>query len=162
MKSQDLAVAAALGAWGPTPFAELARRLALSVSETHGAVKRLEVAGLVSPERRVVAHAFREFLFHGLKYVFPVQPGAMSLGVATGAAAPALVATFPSTEVPWVWPWPEGTVRGLSIEPLYRTIPEAALADPTLYERLALIDALRAGRARDRNLAEKRFQELLP
>jgi hypothetical protein len=48
-----------------------------------------------------------------------------------------------------------GTVRGPSLSPLCKTAPDAALADPALHEMLALLDALRAGRSRERTLAEK-------
>ena len=54
-----------------------------------------------------------------------------------------------------VWPFPEGQHRGVTLEPLYRTVPAAALRDPFLYELLALIDALRDGRAHERELAER-------
>jgi len=60
-----------------------------------------------------------------------------------------------------VWPDPEGTVRGESLEPIYKTAPLAARRDPHLYQTLALIDAIRGGRARERKLAEKKLQELL-
>jgi hypothetical protein len=38
---------------------------------------------------------------------------------------------------------------------LYKLAPAAALRDPVFYEYLALVDALRDGRARDRKLAEE-------
>ena len=53
------------------------------------------------------------------------------------------------------WPDPSGPVRGTAFEPLYRNVPEAAKRDSRLYELLALIDAIRDGRARKRKLAEK-------
>jgi hypothetical protein len=37
--------------------------------------------------------------------------------------------------------------------PLYRSAPDAALRDPALYEWLALVDALRSGKARERRMA---------
>ena len=37
--------------------------------------------------------------------------------------------------------------------PLYPTVPEAALRDEKLYELLALVDALRVGRVREREIA---------
>lgn len=43
----------------------------------------------------------------------------------------------------------------MSLEPLYKTVPIAARRAPLLYEMLALLDALRDGRTRDRRLAEK-------
>ena len=52
-------------------------------------------------------------------------------------------------------------MRGLGIEPLYPTAPGAALRNEKLYELLALVDALRAGRARERTFAEQRFMKIL-
>jgi hypothetical protein len=46
-------------------------------------------------------------------------------------------------------------IRGVGLEPLYKSAPLAALRDPVLYEFLAIADALRDGRARERNLAER-------
>jgi hypothetical protein len=46
--------------------------------------------------------------------------------------------------------------------PLYSSVPEAALRDTKLHELLALTDALRVGRAREREIAifelNKRFE----
>lgn len=47
----------------------------------------------------------------------------------------------------------KGHVRGQSVLPLYYTVPQAIDVDKQLYEMLALIDALRVGRAREKNLA---------
>ena len=52
-------------------------------------------------------------------------------------------------------------VRGIEIKPLYKTVPEAAKQDPQLYARLALVDALRDGRARERKLAEEELIKTL-
>ncbi|NCB39610.1 MAG: hypothetical protein EOM80_12680 [Erysipelotrichia bacterium] len=45
--------------------------------------------------------------------------------------------------------------------PLYKSVPKAAMADPYLYELLALVDAIRGGRAREKNLAVKELQKRL-
>ena len=55
--------------------------------------------------------------------------------------------------------FPEGTVRGITLYPLYENLPLAALDDPLLYELLALQDALRIGQARERELAASMLQE---
>lgn len=69
-------------------------------------------------------------------------------------------AEIQSNEI-YVWPYGKGTVRGHSIIPLYPTVPEAALKDVKLHELLALTDALRVGRAREKEIAivelKKRF-----
>lgn len=43
----------------------------------------------------------------------------------------------------------------LGLEPLYKSVPQAALRDPILYQFLALVDAIRDGRARERKIAER-------
>lgn len=61
----------------------------------------------------------------------------------------------------YVWPYGKGTVRGHSIIPLYPSVPEAALKDSKIHQLLALTDALRVGRAREKEIAilelKKRF-----
>ena len=52
-----------------------------------------------------------------------------------------------------VWAQAKGSAKGPTLSPLYRTAPQAALADPALHRLLALLDALRMGRARERALA---------
>jgi hypothetical protein len=75
-------------------------------------------------------------------------------GVPTGSAAPPLVAEMAGSDAPpWVWPDPNGTTRGLSFSPLYRSVPHAARSDADLYALLALVDAIRGGDARERRLA---------
>jgi hypothetical protein len=41
----------------------------------------------------------------------------------------------------------------VEFSPLYKNVPEAARRDPKLYELLALVDAIRDGRAREREIA---------
>jgi hypothetical protein len=52
-------------------------------------------------------------------------------------------------------------VRGYSFTPLHKNVPQAALEDKRLYELLALVDALRDGRARERELAVKELTKRL-
>jgi hypothetical protein len=70
------------------------------------------------------------------------------------AAEGPLARMFAQTpDPPLVWPHPEGDVRGESLEPLYPSAVDAARRDSKLYECLALVDALRVGRAREKSLA---------
>ena len=69
-------------------------------------------------------------------------------------AAPPLEDKFaPSEEPPPVWPDPEGRVRGTAFSPIYKAAPVAARQDKPLYELLVLVDAIRDGRARERQFA---------
>ena len=67
----------------------------------------------------------------------------------------------PSSDPVPVWPYADGSVRGVALTPLYPSAPAAALRSPALYENLALFDALRMGNARERKLAVKLFEERL-
>jgi hypothetical protein len=95
-----------------------------------------------------------EFLSHGLRYVFPAERGSLTRGVPTSIAAPPLKVMFLDTgEPPPVWPYFEGTARGIALKPLHKQAPRAALHDTALYELLALVDAARGDRSRERKLA---------
>ena len=76
------------------------------------------------------------------------------------AAAPLNRLIAPGSEPAPVWPHAEGTVRGLSLAPLYPSAPQAALKDERLYALLALFDAIRSGQAREREAAQKLLDEL--
>lgn len=137
----------------------IAADLGLSPSEVHAALKRLQQARLLhGPEMQDKPNlaALEEFLLHGLKYAFPAERGQVTRGVPTSYAAPPLKKDIVlGDELPPVWPWRNGETRGIALEPLYRTVPTAALRDPALYELLALVDAIRDGRARERKIAER-------
>lgn len=159
LKPQDLFVLLALLSRGEgcVTYPELAAQTGLAVSAVHGALKRAVVARLLMfQERRpiILKPQLKEFLVIGAKYAFPPVWGSMSRGVPTGYAAPPLNAIIaPSSDPAPVWPCTKGAMRGLSLAPLYPSVPEAALQDAKLYALLTLFDALRAGQARERNAA---------
>lgn len=167
IKAQDLYVLLALHAWGEKSitYPELATFAELSMSEVHGALKRAELARLLYFDAKrptIIKAAFKEFLFHGAKYAFPAAKGTMIGGVPTSyAAAPLNAHIAPSSDPLPVWPSAQGKVRGIGLTPLYPTVPSAALRSPALYENMALFDALRSGNARERELAQKLFEERL-
>lgn len=131
----------------------MAEALGLSQSEISEAVARCKFAGLLEHNGKIVMKmALLELLQYGLPYVFPQKPGPVVRGVPTAHSASPLKEQIQSTE-PYVWPYSKGTVRGHSILPLYPSVPEAALKDAKLHELLALADALRVGRAREKELA---------
>jgi hypothetical protein len=106
--------------------------------------------------------AIEEFLVHGVKYAFPAEHGGSTRGVPTSYAAAPLNRLIAAGKEPIpVWPHPEGKKRGIALAPLYKTVPDAALRDPALYQKLALVDALRDGRVRERKLAEQELKKLL-
>ena len=141
----------------------LADELGLDVAGVHRALHRLTEAGLVDQlRRRVPVAAAEEFLVHAVKYVFPAERGGETRGVAAAwAAAPLVDMLAPNSELPPVWPYSRGRVRGIALEPLHPVVPELAADGGLLARRLALVDAIRAGDTRIRTLAEQALREEL-
>ena len=128
---------------------DLAWSLNISSSEISESLNRSMISGLLSPDKRkVMKSAFIKFLQFGLRYVFPVEPGLIERGIPTGHSAPILKDYFLSTEK-YVWPSRSGKERGYTIQPLYPNQVLAAGDDGLLYDMLALIDAIRIGKARE-------------
>jgi len=144
-------------------YADLGNSLGFSASQAYLSVSRAAGAGLLNypaPQNTLNRANLKEFLIHGVKYAFPAHRGTLTRGIPTAYAAPPLNREIQnSSEPPPVWPSPQGTVRGLELSPLYKTVPQAAQNDPDLYELLALVDAIRDGRARKRDLAIKELSK---
>jgi len=156
MHSLDIGVALGLAVQEAGPretYSRLGRTLGLSASTVHAAVLRLQAAGLLLPgSRRPNRTALREFLVHGVRYVFPPAIGSAARGVPTAHAGPPLREHFDPTD-PMVWPDANGSLVGTALAPLYpgaTMLPERA---PRVYRLLTLVDALRVGRARERAVA---------
>ena len=163
--SQDVLVLAKLVSYGGRrpPIAQVASDLELSPSQVHASLKRLARSRLIEAQTgRPLLKAVEEFLIHGVKYAFPVERGEPTRGMPTAYAAPPLSEQIAASgDLPPVWPDAEGKVRGITLEPLHRAAVKAARGDPAVHELLALVDALRDGRARERQLAEKELSARL-
>jgi predicted transcriptional regulator len=132
---------------------DLSIELGISASEISESLNRSAIACLISQDKkRLMKLNLLDFLENGLRYVYPQQPGPIVRGVPTAHSASPLKEIIQSTE-DYVWPCGKGESRGQSIIPLYPTVPEAALNDKKLHVLLALVDALRVGRSREKELA---------
>lgn len=162
MRPQDIVVLLKIVSFkgGPWQYRDLAASLFMPLSEVSNAIQRNEIAGLMSGKRNVHRQSLLEFLIYGLHYVFPQVPGTVVTGVPTAHAHPFYAQKF-SSELPFVWPYEDGPVRGLAIEPLYAQVPRAVLTDSDLYLALASIDIIRVGRTRERKVAIDQLQFLL-
>lgn len=165
--------------------AEIAKNLCISVSEINAGIKRLisarllllvepPLVGLSALNERVqssiqidrlyqpVLNTCEDFLISGVKYFFPVKLGEVTAGIATSYAAPVLKEYIAkgSDPIP-VWPYAEGKQRGMSMEPLYSSVPKSVslFPDPAFYDLLCLIDVLRQGRVREITFATQILKE---
>lgn len=143
-------------------YADIAAALQISPAEVSESLERSRQAGLTDPEKRkVMTLSLADFLFYGIRYVWPAVAGGKTRGVATAHSAPPLSQLIAASEEGFVWPHKDGNFRGESITPLYKTIPEVVWKNPPLYELLALIDVLRIGRAREVLLAREELKKRL-
>ena len=140
----------------------LSVELGMSPSEVHAAGQRALAAQLAVKRAGSLVPNVRnleEFLLHGIRYAFFPEWGGLTRGMPTLFAANPLAARIvPSAEPVPVWPDPEGEVYGSSFSPLYKSVPKAARVDAALYELLVLVDAIRGGKARERNMGVKEIQ----
>lgn len=142
--------------------AELANWLDVSASQVNRGLKNCVKSGLVDEHSRfVIRPALEEFLIHGAKYAFPGELGPVTRGMPTAHSAQALVTKMGPSSTVYVWPVASGETRGESVKPFYKTVPYAASRDSKLYEAAALLDAIRIGRARERNLAAVAISDLI-
>jgi hypothetical protein len=165
LKPQDIVILLKLVTFGDRTWSYnvLANELFMSPSEVHGGIRRALAARLFDGVRNVpLVKALEEFLVHGVKYAFPPDRGSLTRGLPTSYAAPPLKGKIVQPdEPPPVWPDPEGNERGYEFSPLYKSVPRAAARDSALYELLALVDAIRDGRARERELAVRELKARL-
>ncbi len=159
LKPQDILIALKLAAHHGETMApvDLVEQLHLAKSEVSRSLQRLSRSHLYNAfEKRVRRKDLLRFLTHGLEYVFPAELGPTTAGIPTAFSAAPLnrqIVVGPGAGA--VWPSSEGTAHGHRVTPLHKKVPMAAVHDPILYEYLALADALRVGRAREKNLARE-------
>jgi len=163
MKPQDIVILMKIMAYGENSWSQIqmADHLFMSQSEISQSLARSKYAGLLHADGKSIYRiSLMEFLQYGIKYVFPQTPGAIVRGVPTAHSAPPLDSIIQSEEK-YVWPSGKGTVRGHSIIPLFPSVVDAVKLDTVLYELLALVDSLRVGRAREKELAITELQKRL-
>ncbi|QJT07598.1 hypothetical protein [Oceanidesulfovibrio marinus] len=163
---QDVLVMLKLAVSPPPEWSydRLAYQLGMSPSMAHSAVKRATRAALFDPmHKRPRNEALIEFLIHGVKYAFPPDIGATVTGVPTAFVSPEMQDSAPTDLAGeyYVWPYPNGEHRGVSLSPLYRSVPEIARYDAAMHTALGLLDSIRIGREPEQKLAEQLLGEML-
>jgi hypothetical protein len=94
-------------------------------------------------------------------YAFPAETVPRARGFPTGFSAPPLRSEGPDDALAMVWPSRLGSSVGIGVHPLGPAAPEISFRDPRLYRLLALVDALRLGDAREREIARGLMVESL-
>lgn len=161
LKSQDIVILLKIIALGDKSWFHhtIAQELYMSQSEVSQSLNRSRYAGLIDSARKKVNKiAFTEFLIHGVGYAFAQHPGPLVRGMLTAHSAKPLNKIIQSVDK-YVWPDAKGLDRGQAIEPLYTTVVAASQMDDELYELLTLVDAIRVGRVREKEIAKKELEK---
>ncbi len=138
---------------------KLSNALHISISEISESLNRSRLAHLIDHKKKNVSRqSLMEFLEHGIRYVFPQEPGSMVRGIPTAHSHPAIKNNFVS-EMQYVWPSNKGKVMGQMIEPLYAKQVEAVGEDDVYYKLLSLVDLVRVGKVREINYAIKTLRK---
>jgi hypothetical protein len=147
-----------------TTIRSLEQDLGLSKSAVAYSLGRLRELDLVKDEpggRRINKLLLRDCLEHAVRWIAPAKVGDFELGLPTAYAAEPLKRKLSGDEDPVVIPLPHGPLRGRAVPPIHPLAPAAAAKDPKLHRLLAIVDALRIGRARDRQAAAAELRACL-
>ena len=156
LKGVDNLVLIALIEWGRRfgTQAALAEALQLAPANLSRSLQRLYLARLIQHhDLSPTAPHVEEYLFHGLRYIFPAHLGSRVRGVPTAHSAPPLADQLSAGDT-IVWAAEFGTSSGQALPPLHGNIPALCVAHPELHPTFALLDAIRLGPARERKLAQ--------
>lgn len=154
-------------------YSEAALELSMSPSEVHAGVKRLKRCSLLTELRMNIGSreqrlhlpdisSLKEFLRYGLRHVFPAQLTEPARGLPTSTGVEHLfVGLTERNFYKPVWELQAGEYEGIGLKPLYPSAPQAAVNDFTLYELLALTDAIRGDNQAVREFAWTKINLML-
>lgn len=140
----------------------LAERLRLPPAAVQRSLSRLgDTPVFDQATRRVSMSAADDLFAHALPFIVPATLGAPARGMPTAWGAAPLVDEMAPDDLAPVWPDAHGAARGLALDPLHPSAVALAREDPGFHELLALVDAIRVGRARERHMALVHLRERL-
>lgn len=155
----------------------LAEAVVISKSEVSEALKRLVKIGLLfitsnSPFKRLDLvemqwktnrKALINLIIYSFQYFFHTEASVIDIGIPTVFNNKKLSEHLSySSSLPYIWPAQSyRSVSGLSVEPLHKSVPYAALEDDFIYDVFCLIDVFRIGSPREKKIAEKLLREYL-
>ena len=165
LSTTDVAVLLHLLIHPDASYGDMAAMLGVGKATAHASVARLLRSGLAhAVGQSGVAAApgpAGEFLQFGAAYAFPAVTVPRARGIRTGFAAPGNEGLNAIDATPIVWSSRLGNAFGMGVEPLLPKAPDISFRDPALYRLHALVDALRLGDARAREVARAAILEAL-
>lgn len=170
LKGQDIAILIKLllklDAKQQIEFKNIAYELFISQSEVTKSIKRLEIAKLLSrysdDSIELRRHELMELLVHSVKYLFPAEINIATRGIAAAYSSPYFKKLILSEEV-YVWPYINGTIKGLALTPIYKTLPNALerTPDENFYTIISALDLIRLGGKRENKIAKETLEHYI-
>ena len=135
-------------------------KIRLLLLTSNSPFKRLE---LVEMQWKTNRKALIDLIIYSFQYFFYTEASVIDIGIPTVFNNKKLSNHLSySSSLPYIWPAQSSkSVSGLSVEPLYKSVPYAALDDGFIYEVFCLIDVFRIGSPREKKIAEKLLREYL-
>lgn len=171
LKSQDCVILLKLLANPQVVWSQrqLADSLCISLAEINASLKRLVESGLLRKDKSSkrffpIVAAAEEFLIAGIKYLVPGKLGEYTRGIPTAVGAPLFKNKIALGDDPIpVWPNAAESCRGVALNPIHPCVTKALQGTPdsAFYELLVLVDSIRIGRPRERNMAIQLLRERL-
>ena len=159
LKGNDVLVLVWLAAHpGHWTFRALGEGMRTDIAVLHRSVGRLKHARLLDEERRLNRASAEEFLVHAVPYLIPGKLGAEGRGIPTAWGVEPLRSALVHDGPSPVWASPHGTTRGPVLEPIAESVVDWVEEGPAMLQWLALVDAMRVGRARERELASNELR----
>ena len=153
----------------------LAESINISKSETSECIKRLHKVGLLSFKNQKIGEKLElssltwkvnkkslfKLIVNSFEFFFQTEPKSIDLGIPTVFSNEILKKHLAySSPLPFIWPMPGyNSVSGVSIDPLYKSVPHASMNDKYLYEIFSLIDVFRIGSPREKRIAQTLLEE---
>jgi predicted transcriptional regulator len=162
MRPQDIPILLKIMAMNSNHWhlSDLSNSLNISISEVSESLNRSKIANLTDYNKKNVnRNNLMEFLEHGVRYVFPQEPGKMSRGIPTAHSHPFFKEKLLASESNYIWPASDGSEIGLTIEPFYPKQVDGILKDLFYYKLLALVDVIRVGKVREVEYAVKELKK---
>lgn len=146
LKSQDILILGCLITSKERPSQKLlSEKLFLSQAEISFGLERLKRSGLLDERKEKVNRlAAMEFFEHALKFIFPLDIGALDRGFPIGPSSEFFSRRVKTNEdMIYIWPHSEGTSKGIAVIPFYETAPQTIKNDPLLAHFFSVVEILR-------------------
>ena len=135
-------------------------KIGLLIVTTNSPFKRLE---LIDMQWKTNRRALLDLIIYSFQYFFHTEASSIDIGIPTVFNNKKLSDQLSySSSLPYIWPAQSyKSISGLAVEPLYKSVPYAALEDNFLDEVFALSDVFRKGKKKKKKIAEKLLREYL-